>query len=79
MALSKLGWSRVQTLNISSMCQKRSSEKTALLGQVTTARTTEASNVCVYFKTLDPESRSGILLVTAEEEGFGFWQNIKPS
>lgn len=43
------------------------------------ALTTEARGVCVCFKTLSLELRSGILLVTAEEEGFGFWQHIKPS
>jgi hypothetical protein len=42
------------------------------------ALTTEARGVCVCFKILSPELRSGILLVTVEEEGFGFWQNIKP-
>lgn len=43
------------------------------------ALTAEARGVYVSFKILNPELRSGIWLVTAQEEGFGFWQNIKPN
>lgn len=43
------------------------------------ALTTEARGVCVCMEILSPELRAGILLVNDEEEGFGFWQNIKPS
>lgn len=43
------------------------------------ALTAEARGVYVSFKILNPELRSGIWPVTAQEEGFGFWQNIKPN
>lgn len=42
------------------------------------ALTTEARGAGVCFKTLGLELQPGVLPVTAEEEGFGSWQNIKP-
>lgn len=73
---------RVETLNICCSLSEMVIRENCIIREsksLSIVLTIEARGVCVCFKTLRPELRSGILLVTAEEEGFGFWQNIKPS